>query len=365
MKKIAFLCCVTSFTLFTTSSFAETSIFRLDRSADFKRYSLSIGALHVMPQGKAQAPKIKSAIKEGEVAKNGDIQVENVFENLDPAKEQQGVELLLKIVDAFGGTLGEGLSGTSKINGIESWTMHGAGMEADDVTTLGMMFNYHINDNLSFESKLGVPPKVDINGIGNITAPFTATATPSLQVSDKLNIPIPGLEIALKNDLQITNLGAHGKVAEARAWTPMWEMQYHFGKSGVNKFRPYVGLGVMLAYFNELEVVPGLEKDLIDAGHMIANIKNGKGGDALAKKPSSANPKVELEADLAVAPIATLGFTYDFNKNWFAVSSISYAHLTGKTTIEVNDDQLGTLFSSDVKLEINPIISYAGIGYRF
>ena len=123
---------------------------------------------------------------------------------------------------------------------------------------------------------------------------------------------------------------AHGPAASARAWTPAFEFQYHFGKTGVNKFRPYVGVGMMYAYFNELEINPQTEKDLIAAGHMIANIKEGNAGASLEGKKSSANPKVKLEATDAFAPIATVGFTYDFNDKWFAVGSVSYAHLKMK-----------------------------------
>lgn len=362
MTKKAFWCMVVPIVFASTTIYAESSFFNLDETEGFKRYSISVGPLHVMPQGKAKAPKIRTAVKNGEVAKNGDITLSTVFENLDPDKEKenQSMQALLKIVDAFSDTYPASQSGTSTVSGIESWSMDGSGMTADDVTTLGIMINYHFNDKISFESKAGFPPKVDIQGKGKITAPFTAEANSTL-----LGIPLP--TIYLKNDLPITDLESHGNsIATARAWTPMWELQYHFGQTGINKFRPYVGLGLMVAYFNELELNPSLEKDLIDSGHMIANMKNGRGGDTLIKgKKSTANPKVKLESELSFAPIATLGFTYDFNQNWFAVASISYAHLTGKTTIEVNDDKLGTLFSSEVDLEVNPIIGYAGVGYRF
>lgn len=158
---------------------------------------------------------------------------------------------------------------------------------------------------------------------------------------------------------------AHGPAASARAWTPAFEFQYHFGKTGVNKFRPYVGVGMMYAYFNELEINPQTEKDLIAAGHMIANIKEGNAGASLEGKKSSANPKVKLEATDAFAPIATVGFTYDFNDKWFAVGSVSYAHLKNETTITVKDATHGELIKSTADIEINPILAYAGVGSRF
>ena len=63
----------------------------------------------------------------------------------------------------------------------------------------------------------------------------------------------------------------------ARAWTPAIQAQYYFGKSGINKFRPFVGAGLMYAYFNDIEINSGIENDLIRAGHMIQNIHDGKG----------------------------------------------------------------------------------------
>ncbi len=49
--------------------------------------------------------------------------------------------------------------------------------------------------------------------------------------------------------------------------------------------------------FNELEINPQTEKDLIAAGHMIANIKEGNAGASLEGKKSLANPKVKLRSN--------------------------------------------------------------------
>jgi len=43
------------------------------------------------------------------------------------------------------------LSGSSKINGLQSWDNPGTGLEADDVTTLGLMTSYFFTDNVSIE----------------------------------------------------------------------------------------------------------------------------------------------------------------------------------------------------------------------
>ena len=340
-------------------SYAESPYFSLKDGDGFKRFSVSVGVLHVMPQGDAQPIQVNTAIAEGEKSKVGDISIDAVKANMDPNMDPNLSSTFVKFLDGLGvDTLPSALSGSAEIHGLNRWDNPGTGLEADDVTTFGLMSNYFFTDHVSLELKAGIPPKVDILGQGKIFAPFSAIATPEL-----IGIKLPPID--MKNDILITDLGAHGKVAEARAWTPAFEFQYHFGKTGVNKFRPYVGVGMMYAYFNELEMNPALEKDLIDAGHMIANIKQGHAGAALDGTPSTANPKVDLEADDAFAPIATLGFTYDFNDRWFAVGSVSYAHLTGETTITVKDEQLGELIKAKSDIEINPILGYAGIGYRF
>lgn len=338
---------------------ADSPLFSMHDGDGFKRFSVSVGALHVMPQGKAQPIRVNTAVKDGEVAEVGDISIEAVKNNLDPNMDSNSTTAIIDLLDGLNvDTLPAALSGSAEIYGLEQWDNPNTGLEAEDVTTLGIMSNYFFTDNISFEMKAGVPPKVDINGKGKIYAPFSAKATPEL-----LGLPLESID--MKSDILITDLEAYGPVASARAWTPAFEFQYHFGKTGVNKFRPYVGLGLMYAYFNELELNDQTEKDLIDAGHMIANIKAGQAGASLDKKESTANPKVSLESEDAIAPVATIGFTYDFNDKWFAVGSVSYAHLTTESTITVNDEEYGQLIKSTSDIEINPLLAYAGIGMRF
>ncbi|MEX7541808.1 OmpW family outer membrane protein, partial [Acinetobacter baumannii] len=120
-----------------------------------------------------------------------------------------------------------------------------------------------------------------------------------------------------------------------RAWTPAIEAQYQFGKSGVNKFRPYLGVGLMYAHFNDIKLNDEIRSDLISAGHMIQNVLDGKAGAALDRKESSGNMVVKVDADDAIAPIFTAGFTYDFNDSWYTVASVSYAKLNNRTQIDV------------------------------
>lgn len=363
MKKSTFICMATGLIGITSATqAADYSKYFSMEAKGFKRFSVSVGALHVMPQGKAQPFQVNTAAYENINPRNGEIKVDTVLNNLDPSVDQRALKIALEGIGFFtGGTLSSRLSGTTQVRGLSNWDNPGTGLEADDVTTLGIMTNYFFTDNISFEMKAGIPPKVDLQGKGKIYAPFSGTATPEL-----LGLPLRFMNIELQKNIEITDLSAHGAAASARAWTPAFEFQYHFGKTGVNKFRPYVGVGLMYAYFNELEINPRTEQDLIKAGHMIANILTDTAGASLENTPKAGvNPKVELDATDAFAPVVTAGFTYDFNDKWFAVGSISYAHLKNETTITVSDAQLGTLITSKADIEVNPVLAYAGIGMRF
>ncbi len=370
MNKSLF-CLLTSSVFLPMVSHADSPYFSLKDGDSFKRFSVSVGALYVKPTGKAQPFLINTSVAEGEKAGVGDVKVDSVLGAIDESKPNATIKknLLKTAIDAdFLGLISykdgdtkylkSSVSGEATINGLSQWDAKGTGLEADDVATLGIMSNYFFTDNISLEVKAGVPPKVDIIGKGQIYAPLTGIASPTGVGAIVGDLP-------LKKDIAITDLDAQDKAASARAWTPAFEFQYHFGKTGVNKFRPYVGVGMMYAYFNELEVNKSVEQDLINAGHMLINMKENQAGAALDGKKSSGNPKVKLKADDAFAPIATAGFTYDFNDRWFAVGSVSYAQLKGKTKITIADDKYGDLITAKTDIEINPILGYAGIGYRF
>lgn len=189
---------------------------------------------------------------------------------------------------------------------------------------------------------------------------MTGTVTPGKVAG----IPLP--EFNISKDIPITNLEqGNGVASSARAWLPAAEVHYQFGKSGVNKFRPYIGAGVLYAYFNDIELNSGIRQDLEMAGHQIQNIKDDKAGAALENKLSSSGMSVDVDADSAFAPIVTLGATYDFNDRWFGVGSVSYAKLNSDTTITVKNDAGEELIRSSTTLDIDPYITYLGVGYRF
>lgn len=364
MKKVLTLAfAITTPLLFSQSAVAEFDYFKTDGS--FKRFSVSAGWLHAAPQGKANPMQTTTAAKDGMVADNGSVKVETVREVL--VKDQDRFGLIDGTLGALGAetdlskvpVLGD-VSGTTEINGLESWTSAGTGLEADDVDTFGFLFNYYLSDNWSIEVKAGIPPKVDILGQGQVFAPLTGKVSPSGAAG-----PLLG-DFEISKDIPITDLTqGDGVSSSARAWLPAAGVQYQFGKSGVNKFRPYVGAGVMYAYFNDIELNNGIREDLEMAGHQIQNIQDGKAGAALENVKSSQEMSVDVEADSAFAPIVTLGATYDFNDRWFGVGSVSYAKLDSDTTITVKNDGGEELIQAKTNLDIDPYITFLGVGYRF
>ena len=104
----------------------------------------------------------------------------------------------------------------SDISGISDYTAAG-GMEAENTDTLGLTLSYFVNDNVSLELIGGIPPKVDIKGVGEIRAVALSTSNSPPPLGTP---PTYFNGLQLLKDTLITDLGAHGKVAEVTAWTP-------------------------------------------------------------------------------------------------------------------------------------------------
>ncbi|KXZ72611.1 OmpW/AlkL family protein [Acinetobacter venetianus] len=381
MKKHALYIAVGFAATFPTMSFANSPYFSLKDGEGFKRFSISAGWLHAMPQGNGNPININTSVAEGTKSKVGDITVDSVLGAIDQSTSDgktkhdklEGLvnNIITKPIITHEGSDGKRylngeVAGDATINGLSNWQAQGTGLTADNVDTLGIMANYFFTDNLSLEVKAGIPPKVDIKGEGQIYAPLTGTDTPG-KVAGIIDAGlIIGGDLPLKKDIPITNLSQSKKAASATAWLPAAEVHYQFGKSGVNKFRPYIGLGVMYAHFTHLKLDENVSNDLVAAGHMIQNVLDNKAGAALDGKTSSANPKIKVEADDAWAPMATIGATYDFNPNWFAVGSVTYAPMSSDAEITISDSNTGKeLIRANTKIDIDPLITYVGVGYRF
>lgn len=249
-------------------------------TSDGKRFAVSAGWLHVMPQGKKQ-----------------------------------------------------GISGSTTkqtpLLGERSVSSPGAGFEVEDADTAGLMLDYFVNNNVSLELVLGAPPEMELSGHGTI------------------DLPVVG---------QAADLSKFDKIATTDAYTPTLLAKYHFGSIN-NKFRPYVGAGVMYAHFSDVKADPNVNAELNSNG-LLAILKPELG---------------KIKVDDAFAPVAIAGFDYNLNQNWFATASVSYAHLSttakldviGNTKLIGKDIPRATILKGRSEIEINPIVTYVGLGYRF
>lgn len=197
-----------------------------------------------------------------------------------------------------------------------------AGFEVQNADTVGLMLDYYVNDNVSLELTLGTPPEMKLAGQGSITV----------------------------HGVKIIDLNNFDEAATTDAYTPTISGRYHFGSIN-KKIRPYVGAGLMYAHFSNVETDPAINTAL----------KNSKLGPF--------NPSLgKVNVDDAFAPVAMIGVDYNITKDWYATASVSYAHLTTSAELKVSGmTQAGktTLISGKSDIEIKPIVTYIGIGYRF
>ncbi|MEB3766180.1 OmpW/AlkL family protein [Acinetobacter sp. MD2] len=188
-----------------------------------------------------------------------------------------------------------------------------SGFELEDADTAELKLDYLVDDNVSLGLILGAPPKLDIQGKGSL------------------------LKGILPNGLDINK-----KVGDVKVYSPVLTGKYTFGPVN-SRLRPYIGAGLMYAHFSNFKLDSSVENDpTLQALHgTIQNVK----------------------IDDTIAPVAFVGADYNINSNWFATASVSYVHLSTHAKLDVVTPQ-GTLTGSS-KIEINPIVTYLGLGYRF
>lgn len=177
------------------------------------------------------------------------------------------------------------------------------GARIDDSDTVGLSIGYFVTDHISTEFELGLPPKFDINGSGQ--------------------------------------LSAFGKLGSAKLWSPALLVKWNFMRP-TDKFRPYVGLGVTRVWFTDAQITNGAFEQ---------NVLHG---------PTS------VSTDRSWAPVFNAGFNYSFNKHWFAGVSVSYIPVSVTADLtSTNVGPFGLTVQSQAKIRLNPIVTYAKVGYAF
>lgn len=225
----------------------------------------------------------------------------------------------------------QGVSGSTTdktpILGAQQASSPNAGFEVQNADTAGLMLDYFVNDNVSLELVLGAPPKMDLSGKGEISLPVVGS---------------------------VANLEQFNKIATTDAYTPTFTARYHFGSIN-NRIRPYVGAGVMYAHFSNVKADPAINTELQTHNPLVGGLLKPELG--------------KIKVDDAFAPVATVGVDVNLTKNWFGTASVSYAHLSTDAKLNVignsNTGDRDTVLLGSSKIEINPVVTYLGLGYRF
>jgi outer membrane protein len=177
------------------------------------------------------------------------------------------------------------------------------GARIDSADTLGLGVGYFITDHLAAEFEGGVPPRFDINGADSFSQ--------------------------------------FGKLGSARLWDPTLLFKWHFRKPD-DKLRPYIGIGVTRIWFTN------------------AQLTNTAFESTVLQGPTS------VSTDSSWAPVFNLGFNYSLSKHWFAGLSVSYIPVsTTANFTTTNVGPLGLTLRTQAKITLNPIVTYAKIGYAF
>lgn len=178
----------------------------------------------------------------------------------------------------------------------------GTGASVDNSDTIGLSVGYFITDHLSAELEGGVPPKFNINGTGT--------------------------------------LSAAGTLGTARLWSPALLLKWNFMKPDA-KFRPYAGLGVTRVWFTD----------------------TGISNNTFLGLPPRVQGPTSASTNSSWAPVFNLGFNYAFTKHWFAGVSVSYIPVS--VTANLTTQTLAGTVRSQAKIKLDPIVTYAKIGYAF
>lgn len=170
--------------------------------------------------------------------------------------------------------------------------------------TIGLTGTYFITDHIAAEIAAGLPPRFSIYGAGSAEQ--------------------------------------YGKLGSARMWSPAILLKYYFGQANA-AFRPYVGIGASYIWFSG------------------ANISNS------AFETNKLGGDTTISVDKGLAPVLNAGLSYSFAKKWSAGFSISYIPVSRTITLDTPKSSFPGVNSSrsTVKTQLNPIVTYVNIGYRF
>ncbi|CAN0618034.1 outer membrane protein [Burkholderia multivorans] len=129
-----------------------------------------------------------------------------------------------------------------------------------------------------------------------------------------------------------------GVLGHAYQWSPALVFKYFFNDANA-KFRPYLGVGATYVWFTGAKITNGVFEQGVLGG------------------PTSATTSNQW------APVFNAGFQYNFTNHWFAGLSLSYVPVS--VTATFTTATRGGTETSKAKINLNPIVTYLNVGYRF
>lgn len=170
--------------------------------------------------------------------------------------------------------------------------------------TIGLTGTYFITDHIAAEVVAGLPPKFSIYGAGSAES--------------------------------------YGKIGSARMWSPSVLMKYYFAGPNAT-FRPYLGVGASYLWFSGAQITNSSFQSEVLKGDTKVSVTKG------------------------LAPVLNAGFSYAFAKNWYASLSVSFIPVSRTLTLDTPQSSARGVKSSrsTVRTQLNPIVTYLSVGYRF
>jgi len=188
-------------------------------------------------------------------------------------------------------------------------TATGSGADVSSADTLGITATYFFTDHIAVEGVFGIPPQMELSGTGTLAG-----------------------------------LGQLGKAYE---WSPTLLAKYYFNDAK-SRFRPYVGAGGAYVWYSGVTL-----SSAMSSGAFLYSSTYGSAleGATTAKLSSS------------FAPVVNAGLVYNINEHWSLNASVSYMWLSTHATLTTKSS-VGTVTSRS-KINVDPLITYLSVGYRF
>jgi outer membrane protein len=214
-----------------------------------------------------------------------------------------------------------------------SFTSPNTASSVSNADTLGLTISHFVTDNIAVTTVAGVPPKFKVYGSGTLQAPGPSGALGNVSLGSSANNPL---------------------VKSVREWSPALLLQYYLF-SATSKFRPFVGAGVSYNWFSSIQMNPNFTTALNQ--QLGATLAAGAGRPGPTSVTSQSSPSWQ--------PVFNAGMTYSLTDHWSIIGSVSYIPLSTTTVITVKAADGSTLAQSKAKIDVDPLISYVGVAYKF